>query len=145
MNKKLLLILPLVICVSACATMQPSTTMTCMTITPDSNCGGDQHFPIVTINTQSGIVIDRNNACATPGAKIEFRVVPPGQNDVGSVSVRAKNPSDTWLNGTNSPDEKKIEILVPDWVESSDTGVDYDYAIYTSGGVCVDPRVEVRN
>lgn len=142
MNKKVLLILPFAIYLSACTAMAPTTTTTCMTITPDSNCGGDKNFPIVTINTQSGVVIDRSNVCATPGSTIEFRVVPPAHNDVGSVSIRAKDPADTWLNGTNSPDNKEIKILVPSWVT---TGENYDYAIYTSSGTCVDPRVEVTN
>ena len=142
MNSKLLSVLPLMICLSACASVRspPSTASTCTTITPSSSCGGDKNFPIITINTQAGLVIDRSNACVTPGSTIEFRVVPPGQNDVGSVSISAKDPADTWLNGTNSPDKKKIEILVPDWVPTHE---EYDYAIYTSGGTCMDPRVEV--
>ena len=140
MNSKLLLVLPLMICLSACATVRSSPSTTCTIITPGSSCGGDKNFPIVTINTQAGLVIDRSNVCATPGSTIEFRVVPPGHNDVGSVSISAKIPTDTWLNGTNSPDKKKIEILIPDWVETDE---EYDYAIYASGGTCVDPRVEV--
>ena len=140
MNSKLLLVLPLMICLSACATVRSTPSTACTVMTPDSSCGGDKNFPIVTINTQAGLVIDRSNLCATPGSKIEFRVVPPGLNDVGSVSISAKDPADTWLNGTNSPDKKKIEILVPDWVTTKET---YDYAIYTSSGTCMDPRVEV--
>lgn len=140
MNSKLLFSLPLMICLSACATARLPTSTTCVSVTPPASCGGDKHFPIITINTQASIVIDRSNACVTRSSTIEFRVVPPGQNDVGSVSIRAKNPADTWLNGTNSPDKKKIVILVPDWVTTKET---YDYAIYTSGGTCMDPRVEV--
>lgn len=140
MNSKLLLILPLTICLAACATAGKTTATTCTHITPTSSCGGDKSFPIVTINTQAALVVDRSNVCATPNSTIEFRVVPPGKNDVGSVSIVAKDPADTWLNGTNSPDKKKIEILVPDWVKADE---DYDYAIYVSGGACLDPRVEV--
>ena len=140
MNRKLLLILPLAFCLSACtAAMSSPPGRTCTVITPGASCDGDKNFPVVTINTQAGLVIDRSNVCAAPGSTIEFRVVPPGRNDVGSVSIRSKDPADTWLNGTNSPDKKKIEILVPDWV----TDDDYDYAIYMSGGTCLDPRVEV--
>jgi hypothetical protein len=140
MNSKLLLILPLMICLSACAGARVPPRATCLVIAPSASCGGDKHFPIITINTQAGLVVDRSNACATPGSTIEFRVVPPGQNDVGSVSIRAKDPGDTWLNGSNSPNKMKIEILVPDWVTTQEK---YDYAIYTSGGTCMDPRVEV--
>lgn len=140
MNSKLLLILPLMICLSACATVRSTSSTTCTYMAPDSSCDGDKNFPIVTINTQAGLVIDRSNVCATRGSKIEFRVVPPGLNDVGSVSISAKNPADTWLNGTNSPDKEKIEILVPDWVTTKEK---YEYAISTSSGTCMDPRVEV--
>ena len=140
MNSKLLLILPLMICLSACATVRSTPSTSCTVITPDSSCDGDENFPIVTINTQAGLVIDRSNACVTRGSKIEFRIVPPGLNDVGSVSIRAKDPADTWLNGTNSPEKKEIVILVPDWVTIEET---YDYAIYMSSGTCMDPRVEV--
>lgn len=140
MNSKILLVLPLMICLSACAALRSPADTTCTVITPDQSCGGDKNFPFVTINTQAGIVIDRSNVCATPGSTIEFRIVPPGKNDVGSVSISAKKSADTWLNGTNSPDEKKIEIVVPDWVSA---GEKYDYTIYMSGGTCADPRVEV--
>ena len=140
MNSKLLLILPLAFCLSACtAAVSSPAGRTCTVITPDSSCGGDKNFPIVTINTQAGLVVDRSNVCATPGSTIEFRIVPPGKNDVGSVSITPKNDTHTWLNGTNSPDKMKIEILVPDWV----TAGDYDYDIDMAGGTCMDPRVEV--
>jgi hypothetical protein len=142
MNKKALLILPLVVCLSACATVSSSTATTCKHVTPSPSCSGDKNFPSVTINTQVDLVVDRNNACAAPGSTIEFRVVPPGKNEIASVTIRSKDPAHTWLNGTNSPDKKKIEILVPDWVEVDQH---YDYAIYTSSGTCMDPRVEVKN
>jgi len=140
MNSKLLLILPLMICLSACATTKGPPRASCLIITPDPTCDGDKNFPIITINTQAGLVVDRSNACVTRGSTIEFRVVPPGKNDVGSVSIRAKHPTDTWLNGTNSPDKKEIKILVPDWVTAEKA---YDYDIYIDGGTCMDPRVEV--
>lgn len=142
MNKKLLLILPFVICLSACEAGGKRGAMNCTSVNLNSACYGknQSHAPTLIINTQVGLVIDHNNVCADRNSTITFNVVPPGKNDIGSVSIVAKNPEDTWLNGTNSPDKKKIEILVPDWVEV-ETG--YEYAIHLSGGACLDPRVEV--
>ena len=106
-----------------------------------TKCDGDKHYPIVTINTQK-VNLDRINVCAARKSTIEFRIVPPGRNVVGSVAVKAKKETNTWLNGRNSPDERKIEILVPEWL---DNNTDHDYTIWLPNGECIDPRVHVED
>lgn len=140
MNKKILFVLPLCGLFVSCAPMD-TTPDECVSFVYSGDCDGDKHFPLVTLNTNT-LNISPKRVCAVRESTIEFRVVPPGKNDVGSVTVRAKDPLDTWLNGSNSPDEMKIEIFIPAWVEPEE---DYDYAIYLSDGQCIDPRVRVQN
>lgn len=139
MNSKLILTLPLLICLSACAAGANKSTLTCDHITPGKVCFGNGKAPVL-VNTQANVVVDHENVCVSRNEYITFNITPPGKNDAGAVSIVAKDPNDTWLNGTNSPDKKKIEILVPGWVK---IGGIHDYAIYVHGESCLDPRVEV--
>ena len=106
-----------------------------------TQCDGDRHYPIVTINTEK-MNLDRINVCAARKSTIEFRVVPPGKNVIGSIAIKSKDDDNLWLLGSNSPDEKKIEIPIPDWVGNN---TDHDYAIYLSDGRCIDPRIHVED
>ena len=105
----------------------------------DKVCRNDSHFPIVTINVETKL-ISPLFVCAARGSVIEFRVVPPGKTDSGSVDVKAKNPSNSWLIGANYPDKTKIEVRVPTWVKRK---TDHDYNIFFVGDSCIDPRVHV--
>ena len=107
----------------------------------DEKCQGDKHYPVVLINTMK-VNVDRINVCAARNSTIEFRVVPPGRNVVGSVAIKPKDDDNLWLLSTNSPNERVIRILVPDWV---DDNTDHDYTIYLPNGVCIDPRVHVED
>lgn len=102
-------------------------------------CQGDKRFPIVTINAQTKEVHPKY-VCAARESVIEFRVVPPGKTKVGSVAIKAKDPMNTWLIGTNSPRNKRIEVTVPPSVENE---TDHDYNIIFDDGYCIDPRVRV--
>jgi len=106
----------------------------------DKECRGDKDYPIVTINTNTKKIAPEF-ICAARDSVIEFRVVPPGRNYVGTVAVKAKKETNTWLNGRNSPDERKIKILVPDWVVVE---TDHYYNVVFGDGTCIDPRVHVE-
>jgi|GEM_PF-3737214 len=104
-------------------------------------CDGDKHYPFVLINTEMA-KLDRLFVCAARKSTIEFRVVPLGKNDIGTVAIKPIDPKDTWLTGANSPDQRWIKILVPDWVDNVS---DHGYTILFSDGRCVDPRVHVED
>jgi hypothetical protein len=108
-----------------------------------TQCDGhsNRHYPVAKIDTEK-MSVDRINLCAARDSTIEFRVGPPGKNDVGSVAIKAKHDGNLWLLGNNSPDKKVIRILIPAWV---DDNTDHDYTIYLSDGACIDPRVHVED
>jgi len=109
----------------------------------DKVCRNDKHYPIVTIHIAAKKkVITPLFVCAARGSVIEFRVVPPGKTESGSVDVKAKEESNDWLIGTNFPDKTKIEVRVPRWVEDES---DHDYNIFFADGSCIDPRVHVQD
>ena len=101
---------------------------------------GNKNDPKVMINTNS-LDFSPGNVCAAPGTTITFTISPPPNNKVGTAAIIPKNPADTWLIGTNSPDKNKIEITVPAWV-SLDTN--HNYGFVTNDGKCIDPRVRVE-
>jgi len=105
----------------------------------DKKCQGLKHYPVVTINAETKEMAPEF-VCAAPGSIIEFRVVPPGKTDTGSVDVKAKDESNAWLIGANYPDKKKIEVRVPMWVKDKTI---HRYNIFFADGSCVDPRVRV--
>lgn len=106
-----------------------------------NKCSGDRHYPFVVINTQMAN-LDRLFVCAARASTIKFMVVPIGKNDIGTVAIKPIDPNDTWLIGANSPDQKWIKILVPDWVADKS---DHGYTILFSDGRCIDPRVHVED
>lgn len=143
MNNKILFVVALSYLLIGCATVNTMEGSTCTVISIDSECDGDRHYPAVTLNTQDATLdVHPSNVCANNESTIIFRVVPPGLNEVGSVSIVAKDSTNTWLIGSNSPDKKEIAIFVPDWVAADE---EYDYSIYLADGRCVDPRVSVEN
>jgi len=104
-------------------------------------CSGDKHFPVVTINTKK-MMVDRLYVCAARTSTIEFRIVPPAWNVVGSVGIEPKDPKDTWLLKSNSPDERKIVIFVPAELDNNN---DHAYTIRLADGRCIDPRIHVED
>ena len=76
--------------------------------------------------------------CAANSDVLEFTIIGPPAAE-GSVAILPKDSVDTWLIGTNYPDEDKITIFIPTFVASGD----HYFAIVTSTGLCVDPRVHV--
>ena len=106
----------------------------------DKDCQGDRHYPVVKIDTEKK-VISPELVCAALESVIEFRVKPPGKTAAGAVAVRAKDATNTWLVGTNYPQKKKIDVLVPEWVTIDK---DYGYNIFFEDGTCVDPRIHVE-
>jgi len=105
----------------------------------DKECQGVRHYPIVTINTETK-EISPEFVCAARDSVIEFRVVPPGKTGVGAIAVKAKDPLNTWLIGTNFPHKKTIEVPVPGWVEN---GSVHPYNVIFDDDSCIDPRVNV--
>ena len=109
----------------------------------DKECQGhdNRHYPIVTINTETQEIAPEF-VCAATESVIEFRVVPPGKTALGTIAVKPKDESNTWLIGTNYPQKKKIDVLVPEWVANE---TDHGYNIVFADGSCIDPRVRVEN
>jgi hypothetical protein len=102
-----------------------------------ASCNNPGNVPRVVL-TLANMNTNPASVCAVPGSTFVMQVAPaPG--DPGTVSVVAKDPTHTWLNGTNSPDPAFIEIDVPPWLAPGH----YYYGIYTRLGTCVDPRVEI--
>ena len=106
----------------------------------DEKCKGNKHYPVVKIYTEKK-EINPEFVCAALTSVIEFKVIPPGKTAVGAIAVKAKKTSNTWLIGTNHPAKKRIEIIVPEWV---DVGSDHEYNIIFGDGTCIDPRVHVE-
>jgi len=109
--------------------------------TKDKKCQGDKHYPIVTINTRTK-EIHPEFVCASRGSIIEFRVVPPGKTDRGSIDVAAKDSAIEWLFGANFPDNKKIEVRVS---RQAEIGSIHEYNVYFEDDTCIDPRVNVED
>ncbi len=139
MNRKILFVLPLSWIAVGCATVGVSSPGDChvASIIPDV-CQGPKDKPKVNFNTNK-LEPKPANVCAAPGTTLVIQITPVAQNKIGSVAVVPKNPNDSWLAGTNSPDKKEIKILIPDWVEEGR----HDYGFVTFDGKCLDPRVHV--
>jgi hypothetical protein len=92
---------------------------------------------IDTAGTQK-IDIVPDTICAANSDVLEFKIIGPPA-DEGSVAILPKDAVNSWLVGTNYPDEDRIKIFIPSFVASGD----HFFAIVTSTGLCVDPRVHV--
>lgn len=111
----------------------------------DNNPDSGPNDPTVTFNKNSLNLAPRN-VCTNKGATLKFKIRPTdeGMNAPGSVAVIPKNGADTWLIGTNSPDNGVIEIEIPEYL-ASNTKYDYTIVSVQKGVVsCVDPRVHVQ-
>ena len=107
-------------------------------------CKDVGHPPEVTLNTNT-LRANPPNVCANRGETITFKITPKRPNkDKKSVSIMPKELTNTWLVGSNSSDENKIEISIPTWVEPKEN-YDYGFAVAGPNGKCVDPRVHVEN
>lgn len=142
MNKNVFLLLTLGLILTGCAAIdgadEHTQPMTCIEPDPISGpCNGNPSAPMVNLNL-STMKANPPNVCANPGSTIEVTISPP-PGSIGTVSVTAKDPTNTWLNGTNAPDPQKIFIYVPPGVS---LGNNY-YGFTTSLGTCVDPRVDI--
>jgi len=105
----------------------------CVVMTPTENCSNP---PGITIHLKSHKVTPAN-FCAEAGKTIRVNVVP--RNDpVETVQTIAKDPANTWLNGTSASDPKGFELYVP-----ADASGGYDYKVVFSDGYCIDPRISV--
>ncbi len=141
MNGKLLISLFAGLLLTGCAGNAMAQDVVCPPIEiKDKKCTGDRHYPVVRIYTEKK-EIKPEFICATLESVIEFRVLPPGKTAVGAVAVKAKDATNTWLVGTNYPQKKKIDILVPEWVTRDK---EYGYNIFFEDGSCVDPRIHVE-
>ena len=139
MNKRNFLLLPISLMFIACGGAEQMSALECAKDTgPEPPCAGDPKNPEVTINTNTWVFTPR---CikANKKEKIVFRLTPAADNPLGSTAIQPKDLKDTWLTGVNSPDEMKIEVMVPDWVALDK----YRYGVFKSNGDCFDPRVHV--
>lgn len=116
-------------------------------IVPDNpmpNCGNvpgqNPGSPKVDVNFQANqMAANPEWTCTQTGKEIVINIA-PGNLPHGSVSVIAHEPGTyPWLTGTNSEDNKRIEIKVPDWQGQAD---EIKYLIFY-GGQCLDPRLHV--
>ena len=141
MNKTILFVLPLSLMLASCASVMVSAPGAChvASVIP-TVCTGKKDDPKVNFNTNS-LKASPPNVCAGRGETLEITIEPVAQNKIGSVAVIPKDPKDSWLVGTNSPDKKKIEILIPPWVAEGD----HDYGFLTFDGKCLDPRINIKN
>lgn len=136
MHRKILLTSGLGLMIGACT--QVSTTG-CKSYTPPKTCQGNPQVPRVTLNLDT-LEANPPNVCANRGETLVYNLVPT-PSEPGTVAVRAKNRSDSWLAGTNSPNPREIRVSIPGWVEADS---DHDYSFEMSDGKCLDPRVRVR-
>ena len=143
MNKNVLLLPIFVLITVGCAANggagKDAQPLACIEPQPSTGpCNGNPENPQVNLNLQT-MKANPPNVCANPGSTIKVNISPEPDSP-GTVSVVAKNPTNTWLNGTNSPDSKTISIYVPEWVS---LGGDNYYGFTTNLGTCVDPRVQI--
>ena len=142
MNGKLLISLFAGLLLAGCAGATWAQDTECVRMeVRDAKCKGNKNAPVVKIYAEKK-EIKPEWVCAATNSVIEFKVLPPGKTAVGAIAVKAKETSNTWLIGTNYPANKRIEILVPEWV---DVGSDHEYNIIFGDGTCIDPRVHVED
>ncbi len=124
MNKKLLLIAPVVVFgLNEPFVVEAQTN--CVIPSIPANC---QAAPQITVNRNS-MNVSPPNICASPGQTIPVQVRPMGE----TAEVVSKGGAG-WLSGNGG----EFEIYVPD-----DASGDFDYAIYFPDGSCIDPRISV--
>ncbi len=88
---------------------------------------------------EGAVSVEPSNLCVEAGDTIRINI----QNTVGEsgplVGLIPKRYKDTWLIASSATDPGTITIEVPDGTPKGN----YDYAIVTSAGSCVDPRLRV--
>lgn len=107
--------------------------------------GNSKSHPKVTFNKNSLHIAPRN-VCANKGSTLTFQIAPAAENKnpPGSVIVIPKNWENSWLLGTNSPDNTEIDIEVPG-DPGDESSFEYTIVNVENGVVsCVDPRVSVE-
>lgn len=140
MNKKLVVALSLCVTSFGCAAPGPISSTTCSSVATPPACTGPRDNPVVTINTNA-LNFAPPNVCARIGTTIEFKLVPPVNNEKGNAAIVPKIASNTWLLGGNTLHKDKILVEIPDWV----TPGYYEYGFIRSNGDCIDPRVDVTH
>lgn len=142
MKKKWLSLLGAGLLVSACAQM------------PETNSGQDVtdsddliNCPNISIPTRVvairpdgmyDIYLSPQHICVARTRTITFQLA---QNpEEGTVRTEGKDEASSWLDGTNSPDRRRITIQVP-----ADVALEtFKYNVYWEGKNSLDPRVSVR-
>ena len=137
MNKKICVLLIPVVALAGCAPQ--------VLIFPEG-CPGNS------TKTNNIAIVPSGNAkvravpehvCVAEGSVITL-VIPDG-DDVGTIRSEPKDkddPEQTWLNGTNNPNPKRIELQVPN---PANLEMRYEYEIHWQGKDPLDPRVTVRS
>ena len=125
MNKNIFCLICLAFVVAACGKEVPQVVTDCdnfdvsncdVVVIPEPCEGKDtgQHF--VTVNVQpTPIVVAPPNRCIDTGEfgrEVTFNIAPASLAE-GTVWICPKDPANTWLKETNSPDNRKIIIEVP--------------------------------
>ena len=157
MNRNILCLTSLVFIVAACAPDSPAPgpevvcedldVSKCDSVTIPVDCEGKgtgQHFVNVNVQPTPIIVAPPNRCIDTEdfGREVTFNITPASLAE-GTVRICPKDPADTWLEGDNSPDNRKIVIEVPERDYPVD-GEIHDYTVVTTEGKCLDPRLDVR-
>lgn len=154
MNKNILCLTSLVFIVTACALDGPEPedvcgdldVSKCDSVTLPVDCEGKdtgQHFVNVNVQPTPIIVAPPNRCIDTKdfGREVTFNITPASVAE-GTVWICPKDSADTWLEGTNSPDNHEIVIEVPE-SDYPDDGERHDYTVVTTEGKCLDPRLDV--
>jgi hypothetical protein len=99
--------------------------------------------PHININvTATHITVAPKHFCVDPGETVLFQVNgPPALVTKGSVTIFPKVAADPWMYKSNYPDESFIKLTMP---ATATSGADYYYAVVTTFGPCIDPRLHVR-
>ncbi len=136
MDSKLLMLLPLGLVLASCA---KPIEVKCVAYTGQKSlkCEGDPQAPEVMLNTQT-MIVQPECVRAKVGSTITFRLAPKGASKAGSVTIISK--AEKWLNGSNSSDQDKIEIDVPEKLKKGERAYGFKTA-----EKCVDPRVAVED
>jgi hypothetical protein len=139
MNKKILCAIPLSLLVVACFHQEVTTVPGCVKHSPAKDCevtdpGGTTPFFNVTPN---GWKVEPTNVCVNAGDTLEIRFLGPAPT-LNTIGTMPYGNAEFWLIGSNSSDEKKISLTVP---EGPEEGTSFDFAILSESDGCVDPRI----
>ncbi len=145
MYNKILLIAALSLCLLACTkTSSPTGTSAAQRMPPGPNPEGCSVVQLnLTLKVNSIMLVPPEPKCVIAGTSVKIKVNTPGDKvpiSVGSVTTKPKTGTPDWLNGSNSPDKREINLDIP---SGATVGMVYSYDIDIAGHGKLDPKVKV--